>query len=241
MEVEFKYIVPIIGVALGWLLSQLAGLFTFAREDRRIRSSSLPAMLDLYFQQKRIDHVLTYFNVKLGDSIEQLHTIFEKHDADKESRLALLEELITAFEKTRQGNLDLPEKNKENLESSIDHAIKELSKVDAVSSYRLTRLYNEFILLIEIKFPDEDLNSPSYLKTWSELLSIYRADLESLRNLVLKTARGVGVIGWYKVWSLIREEEKQLESTPKDTLDSVLTTLKPNKSSQQDAASVASA
>lgn len=234
MDVEFKYLAPIIGVALGWFLSQLAGLFNLAREDRRIRSSTLPAMIDLYFQQKRIDHVLTYFNLKLGDSMEQLIKIFEKSKADKESRASILDELIQAFEKTRQGNLDLPVKNKKTLEKSIEHAVKELSKVDAVSAYKLTRLYNEFILLIEIKFPAEEINSSAYLNTWSGLLSIYRTDLGNLRRLVFKVSRGIGLIEWLKVWMLIREEEKLLESTPTDVMDDVLKVLKPNKPIKKD-------
>jgi hypothetical protein len=234
MDVEFKYLAPIIGVALGWLLSQLAGLFNLAREDRRIRSSTLPAMIDLYFQQKRIDHVLTYFNLKLGDSMEQLIKIFEENKADKESRASILDKLIQAFEKTRQGNLDLPDKNKESLEKSIEHAVKELSKVDAVSAYKLTRLYNEFILLIEIKFPAEEINSSAYLNTWSGLLSTYRTDLGNLRSLVFKVSRGIGLIEWLKVWMLIREEEKLLESTPTDVMDDVLKVLKPNKPIKQD-------
>ncbi|TOE33410.1 hypothetical protein CGJ45_24825, partial [Vibrio parahaemolyticus] len=73
MEEYLKIIIPLIAVVLGWLLSQLSGLFAIGREEKQFRSSALPAMLDLYFQKNRIDHVLAFFNGKLGDSMEKLH------------------------------------------------------------------------------------------------------------------------------------------------------------------------
>ncbi|MGU3843737.1 hypothetical protein ACVZHT_19255, partial [Vibrio diabolicus] len=163
MEEYFKIIIPLIAVFLGWLLSQLSGLFAIGREEKQFRSSAIPAMLDLYFQKNRIDHVLDFFNGKLGDSMEKLHEIFKKHDADLDSRRKLIDELMSKFESTRQSNLDLPEKNKISLDKSIERSINELSKVDAVSAYKLERIYNEFILLMEIRFPEEELDANYYL------------------------------------------------------------------------------
>ncbi|MDN4721190.1 hypothetical protein QYZ46_06515 [Vibrio parahaemolyticus] len=51
MEEYLKIIIPLIAVVLGWLLSQLSGLFAIGREEKQFRSSALPAMLDLYFQK----------------------------------------------------------------------------------------------------------------------------------------------------------------------------------------------
>uniref|UniRef100_UPI000B1584E3 hypothetical protein n=2 Tax=Vibrionaceae TaxID=641 RepID=UPI000B1584E3 len=169
-----------------------------------------------------IDHVLAFFNGKLGDSMEKLHEIFKKHDADLDSRRKLIDELMSKFESTRQSNLDLPEKNKISLDKSIERSINELSKVDAVSAYKLERIYNEFILLMEIRFPEEELDANYYLDVWSELLGVFRQDLRTLRKLILKVARSISFCDYIKVLMLLRAEEKLLKSVPKESLESIL-------------------
>ncbi|TOB86075.1 hypothetical protein CGJ96_24155, partial [Vibrio parahaemolyticus] len=95
------------------------------------------------------------------------------------------------FESSRQVNLDLPEKNKISLDKSVERSIIELSKVDAVSAYKLDRIYNEFILLMEIRFPEKEIDATYYLDVWSELLGVFRQDLRTLRKLILKVARSI--------------------------------------------------
>ncbi|WP_219584119.1 hypothetical protein, partial [Vibrio parahaemolyticus] len=222
MEEYLKIIIPLIAVVLGWLLGQLSGLFAIGREEKQFRSSALPAMLDLYFQKNRIDHVLAFFNGKLGDSMEKLHEIFEKHGADLDSRRRLIDELMSKFESSRQVNLDLPEKNKISLDKSVERSIIELSKVDAVSAYKLDRIYNEFILLMEIRFPEKEIDATYYLDVWSELLGVFRQDLRTLRKLILKVARSISFCDYIKVLMLLRAEEKLLKSVPKESLESIL-------------------
>lgn len=232
---EIKYIVPVLGVVLGWLLSQLSGAFLLAREDRRLRSSAIPPMMDLYFQQYRIDKILEFFNLKLGDSLEQLHQLAEAGKIPKQHRETIFNQLFTAFEKTRQVNVDLPSKNKETLFSSIEKAVDSLSKVDAISAYKLSRLSNEFALMLEIKFPEEQLNPKHYLEVHGNLLSIFRSDIINLRSLILKNAFKVGIVELIKIYLLLKSEEKQLNDTPKDVIEEVIKSTKTNKSSQQDA------
>lgn len=229
---EIKDIFPIVGILLGWLLSQLSGAFSLAREDRRLRSSAIPPMMDLYFQKYRIDKILEYFNLKLGDSLKQLCQLAEAGKISKQDRETIFSQLFSAFEKTRQGNVDLPSKNKETLFSSMEKAIDSLSKVDAASAYKLSRLSNEFALMLEIKFPEDQLNPEHYLKVHGNLLSIFRADIASLRKLILKTAFKLGVVEFFRIYSLLKSEEKFLNDTPKDVIEEVIKSTRPNKSMQ---------
>lgn len=232
MEIDheyLKYLIPLAGVFLGWILSQFSGVINTAKESRQHRSSALPAMIDLYFQQYRIDQILKFFNLRLGDSLKKLHEIFEKNDVPKEKRLELLSLAIANFEKSRQGNLDLPEKNKEYLFRALDAATSSLSKVDPISSYRLSRLIAEFILLIEIKFPANEINSEKYLSTWENLLHTFRNDVGALKKLILKVSIGIGWVTFLRIWWLLRNEEKLLGQPPVDALEDLLQTLKPNK------------
>lgn len=225
---EIKYIIPILGVVLGWLLSQLTGAFSLAREDRRLRSSAIPPMMDLYFQQYRIDKILKFFNLKLGHSLEQLHQLAEAGKIPKQDRETIFNQLFSSFEKTRQGNVELPSKNKETLFSSIEKAVDSLSKVDATSAYKLSRLSNEFALMLEIKFPEEQLNPKHYIEVHSNLLSIFQSDIASLRKLILKTAFKLGVVEFLKIHFLLKSEEKQLDDTPKDVIEDVIKSTRPN-------------
>lgn len=168
---ELKYIVPIAGVVLGWLLSQLAGVFTSAREDRRSRAASLPAMIDLYFQQYRINKILEYFNFRLGDTLEQWCEATNFNEVEKGRREELLTQLMASFEVTRQGNIDLPEKQKESLFKSLSAAVESLSKVAPASAYRLSRLSSEFMLFQEIKFSVRNLDPMNYLETHGNILA----------------------------------------------------------------------
>lgn len=229
MELDFKYLIPLAGVLLGWILSQFSGAINTAKELRQYRSSALPPMLDLYFQQYRIDQILKFFNLRLGDSMEKLHKIYEKHDIPKEKRLEIFSLLVEKFEQTRQGNLDLPEKNKEYLFRALDTATLSLSKADPVSAYRLSRLLAEFILLLEIKFPSNEINSEKYLSTWGYLLQTFRNDMGDLRKLILKVSLGIGLVTFLRIWWLLRSEEKLLEQPPEGVLEDLVQTLKPNQ------------
>ncbi len=209
------------------MLGQLSGAINAAKDARQCRSIALPSMLDLYFQQYRIDQILKFFNNRLNENLKRLHEIIESNDAFKEKKFEFLSLLMKGFEQSRQGNLDLPEKNKEYLFRALDAAVLSLSKADPVSAYKLSRLVAEFILLIEIKFPVDELNSAKYLATWGNLLETFRDDIAALRKLILKIAFGVGWGAFFRIWWLLRSEEKLLNRPPGDVLEDLLQTLKP--------------
>ena len=218
---ELSLLMPLIGVALGWVLSQFSSGSAATREDRRLRRSALPPMLELYFQQYRIDKILVFFNLRLGGALEQMVSIFERDEVSREKGFEHMQKLLGGFEKTRQGTLDLPEKNKESMFRSLDHAAQVLSKVDPVGSYRLSRLSNEFVLLIEIKFPNDNLSPKEYMDTWAGLLETFRNDIDDLRRLIHRTAFRVSLIEFIRVLLLLRKEERAVSDPPVDLLESV--------------------
>lgn len=226
---EFSLIIPLAGVILGWVLSQVSTALAGSREDKRLRRSSIPPMLELYFQQYRIDKILKYFNYSLNDALEKLTASCS--DMSSEQKTKIVSFLLSRFELTRQGNLDLPKKNKEAMYSSLAEAIKALSKVDPINSYRLSRLLNEFILLLEIKFPEDRLNPKEYLEAWGMLLSTYRNDIQSLRSLILRTSFRVGLIEYLRMLILIRKEEMSLIDPPDELMENLSKIIRPSKES----------
>lgn len=234
-DIDLQTFIPVAAVIIGWMLAQLSGSFAVARESKRLRASSLPPMLDLYFQQYRINKVLLYFNNRLTKSIDQLHEIYVRDEVPKEKRIEFANLLLGRFERTRQGNLDLPEKNKDQIIRSVESAIVSLSKVDPVGGYKLSRLLAEFFLLIEIKFPSEEVSSEKYLNTWGRLLETFRGDIHSLKTLIYRVALGNGILCFLRVWYLIRQEEACLSAPSDEILDDLIKTLKPNQSRNADA------
>ncbi len=235
MDIDLQTFVPVAAVIIGWILAQLSGGFSVARENKRLRASSLPPMLDLYFQQYRINEILIYFNGRLTSSIDQLHDIYVQKEVPKEKRIELANLLLGNFEKTRQGNLDLPEKNKDQIIRAVEGAIESLSKVDPVGAYKLSRLLAEFFLLIEVKFPSEEVNSEKYLNTWGRLLESFRSDIHSLKALIYRVALGKGILTFIRIWYLIRQEEAGLSAPSDEILEELTETLKPNQSRKADA------
>jgi hypothetical protein len=222
-------LVPLIGVILGWALSQLSSGAAARREDKRLRRSALPPMLELYFQQYRIDQVLMFFNLRLGKSLTKMVNIFERERVSYEESAKVLALLFGKFERGRQQNLDLPEKNKESMFRSLDRATQALAKVDPVGAYRLSRLSNEFVLLLEIKFPQENLSSKEYMDTWTGILSSYRHDIEALRRLITRTAFTIGLVDFVRVLLLLRKEERAFSNPSSDLLESALNIVRKTK------------
>jgi hypothetical protein len=180
--------------------------------------------------------VLEFYNYKLGDSLEELCNIQSERKINREESMKIFGALFQNFEKTRQGNLELPDKNKELLFKSLESAVVSLSKVDATSAYRLFRLTNEFALLLECKFPPDQLNPQSYLKTHGNMIAIFRDDLKALRKLILKVACQVSAVQYIKVLLLVREEEALVSTTPEDVIKDVCNCVVPNEGADSDAA-----
>lgn len=232
---EYQYLIPIVGVVLGWFLSQLTGIFSLAREDRRFRSAALPAMIDLYFQQYRINKILEFYNLRLGDALKELCNTAET--AKKSSKLhdEVLLKLISSFEVNRQQIIDLPKEQKETLFKSLSVATDSLSKVAPALAYRLSRLSSEFLLFQAIKFPEMNLEPRNYLETHGNLLGIFRADLKELRHLIIRTALGIGVLQLIEILLLVVRQEKELSNYSKEVIETLLQSIKPNPTVEKDA------
>ncbi|HEY9104871.1 hypothetical protein [Chitinimonas sp.] len=225
---EIKSLIPIAGVLIGWLLSQVSGSFSLAREDRRSRASALPAMIDLYVQQYRINKILEIFNQRLTKALEELHKHRESGNLTKNDGDKIIRSIFSTFEIQRQGNIDLPEKQKEALFLSLANAVDSLSKVTPTLAYRLSKLTSEFILFQEIKFPEKDLDLKNYLETYSHILGVFRSDLGELRRLIIRAALGIGVIQFFGILSLLKSEEKELNNVSPEIIETALQSIKPS-------------
>jgi hypothetical protein len=198
------------GVVVGWVLNELAGAFRIAREERQCLKASLPPLLQLYFEQFRINEILTFFNKKMGDDLEQIFTEVQRDNPDPEAIRMLLSDYLSKFEELRKTNISLPKRNAESLSIRVGAMLESLSKVDPVAAFSAGKLFNEFNLFQEAEMPAFGENHAAYVNTLAVMLSVYRNDMNNLRSLILRVSRRAGIVQYFETRRLLKTEEDGL-------------------------------
>lgn len=187
-------IFSLVAVALGWFLNELAGAFRVAREERHLVRSALPALVQLYFEQYRINDILSFFARKMGDDFEAFYKAVEAGIEKKGSIGEFFAQYLAQHEEMRRANIALPEANRASLIQAMLESTSALARVDPVSAYRAKKLLSEFVLFQETEIPSLASNYQFYVKQWSMMLEVYRTDLSNLRGLILRVALKAGVM-----------------------------------------------
>lgn len=200
----------IAGVIVGWLLSELSGAFRTAREERQCLKSAIPPLVRLYFEQYRINEILTSLNVRMGDDFERGLKEAQKQGADASSIRGFLDNYISQYDDARKITIAVPQRTADHLADSFRTMMDALSRVDPVSAYSAGKLYSEFILFQESELPSATGDPSAYAKTLEIMLGIYRQDMNALRSLILAIACKAGIIQYFKVRSLLKQEESEL-------------------------------
>src|SRR5688572_10600646 len=142
--------IALVGIFIGWLLNELAGAVRLAREERQLVRRSLPLLTQLYFEQYRINEILTFFSKKMGDDLELLYRAVEKDVSRKDELRAALDKYIKDFEGIRQTNIKTDHIAGTSSADALSAAIDDLARVDPSSAYRARRLLSEFVLFQNI-------------------------------------------------------------------------------------------
>jgi hypothetical protein len=201
---------PLVGVAIGWFLNELAGTFRVAREERQGLKSALPPLLILYFEQYRINEILTFCNLRMGNDFEKNFHELKKNKADSVTIEKFLTDYMAQFEEMRKQNIALPEKNTENLSEDLSSALASLSKVAPVYAYRARKLFSEFTLFQELEMPSPSGRHSEYLQTFGLILAVFRSDMHHLKSLIKCIAFKAGLMQYVQIWWLLRKEEGEL-------------------------------
>lgn len=206
-----EVLLAVAGVLIGWFLNELAGAFRVAREERQLVCQALPPLLALYFEQYRINDILSFYNQKMGDDFERLVQEAEKEPKEKGTIGAALNAYLKDFEEHRQNNVKLPKTNFATLVSDFGDATDPLSRVDPVSAFRAKQLLAEFLLFRDIQMPVSRSAPVVYMNFLETVLSVYRNDMVALRSLILRVARRASFLDFWRVRALIIELEKELD------------------------------
>lgn len=200
----------IAGVFVGWFLSELSGAFRTAREERQCLNSAIPPLAQLYFEQYRINEILTSLNVQMGNDFEKKFTEAQQQRADASTVRAFLDAYISQYDDARKVTIAVPQRTADHLSDRFRPMLDSLSRVDPVSAYSAGKLYSEFILFRESELPPFKSDHSAYVNTIEVMLGVYRKDMQTLRALILAIACKVGIIQYFRVRSLIKNEEAEL-------------------------------
>ncbi len=182
-----KYIWPLLGVILGWLLSLITSAWKGIQENRRIIGRLLPKLIRLHRQIVVLQQTVGMFkdNLEELDTFDQMRrSILERHFLEPASQNKLLEEAIADV----AGVYPV-----ESLELQ--------GIVDSLSDFKKSQL-KYFIR-----------NSEEY----SKFLSVYDTGLDlnrdQLMSKIRKLARTHGIVTYFKViWNLWRRERNRSET-----------------------------
>lgn len=224
---ELAPYLPLIGVAVGWFLNELAGTFRVAREERQGLKAALPPLLLLYFEQFRINEILTFFNRRMGDDLENNFHAFQEKGADSIKVRSFLSEYMSHFEKMRKQNVALPEKSKEDLSDDLSTALASLSKVAPMHAYRARKLFSEFTLFQELELPSPTEHHREYEQMLSLVLAVFRSDMGELKSLVKSLAFKAGLMQYIQILLLLNKEEKELSGGGAKAHDHIFKTVEP--------------
>ena len=200
-------IITLAAVAIGWFLNELSGTFRIAREEKQLLKAAIPVLIQLYFEQYRINEILSFLAQKMGDDFENLHKAVESTSEERESVGHFLKEYLVKHEEMRKINVALPKHNRESIIDGINQATIELSRVDPVSAYNAKKFLSEFILFQESELPVTNESFEYYLKHWEMMLLVFQKDLSALRELILDIAKKSGLVEYFRVRRLIADEE----------------------------------
>lgn len=209
----------LIGVAIGWLLSELSWHRRSNREERQLLSQALSALLFVYFDRVRYRDIMRTVNERLGDKLE---AIYKEPPSDE--GMQRIVNAIKGVESARKIMGFDPETTTKRTQDSVAKAIQDISKVDAVLSLKVRQIIEDREF-----FSSTDMNpllaSPmEYLQVYESMLSAHDQYSEELKDVAVAVARKLGPISWLRVLREIRSDRKQYENRKKmisGVLDSV--------------------
>jgi hypothetical protein len=149
-----KLIGPLIGVALGFLLSQYGKYWSENRDDKKKLNVLAYYLLELRFQlnrrltlEKEIVTGLTYLEEKIKGKLGK------EFKLDSQQYTPLLESIVVRH--------TADESSMVYLETNIDSIIKEIAAFQPILAYELTGKYN---------IKERLKNTDSYLEEWKHIL-----------------------------------------------------------------------
>lgn len=197
MDLELKYIVPLIGVLLGWILSTLTTFFKEYGENKRRLGKAIVNLN--YFNQEKIKliHHIDYLNNAAG--------------------------LESDFEDLRKRAWDKYVFPEENYKTLIE-TVEDISGLYPMLGIKLKYLVESHMFSKKMKF---DSTAATNLNIYIKLLSAFEATFEleqkELQKILFRLSFKYGFITWIKMKRKYNKGKKNVDSFKKTDFFSNLT------------------
>ena len=200
---------PIFGVLLGWILSQVASHYRDTREARKLLSIANSSLLYVYFDRVRYRRILAIINARLGDKLKEISGL----DISSEEKLSKNDDLLKEVESARRALLvDHPDTESRSRES-LSKALEALSKVDSLISYKARSLIEDDHLYRNINL-NGLLNNPLlYLESYGSLLGSVESFNDELLQLIKFTSFRHSLLCYVRTLLFLWHENSKLESS----------------------------
>jgi len=173
MDIEMKYIIPLIGVFLGWILSTLTSLFKEQNENQR-RLGKAIVRLDNFNHEK----------IKLIRHIEYLKD------------LAGINKEFEDLRKRAWGKYVFPEDDYKAIQESID----DISGLYPMIGIKLKVLVDSHLFSKKMKFDNSVANSfDTYIKLLSAFEATFELEQKEVQKVLFKLCFKHGIITWLRM------------------------------------------
>jgi hypothetical protein len=181
---DWKAILPLIGVVLGWVLNQLSQFTKSRQEDKRLISETLYVIYDLLF------------------TLEQTQSVLD--GVIKSKRFTLTSEQI--FE----SSLDEDILRVKTFQEKVDVAISNISKFDPIMAQRLRVFLSSSVSIFKTiekipKYAATDFKIQQ-IEVCYKTIGKY---VKAFSSILMSLARRHGIILWFRFKFLIKQRSKR--------------------------------
>lgn len=159
MEIDYKYIVPLLGVALGWLLNGMGSVYRDSIEKKKIIGNLIQSLIRI---QRQVDHVII-----ASESAKDLAGNWSEYEP---LRLKLNKRYLMSSEEVVDG---------------LGRAIDAYAAIDPIAAIRIQDIYDGLIRFKDSQLSESSKSESAYIR----MLSIYEVFLEATQKGINKTIR----------------------------------------------------
>ncbi len=179
---DLKYLIPLLGVLIGWLLTSLSGFLKGITEKQKILAKALTQLHFIYLEQ-----------VKVLNHFEWLKDTYGIGPEYEKMRFRAMERYVL---------------NNDNLKVSLDIA-NEVSAVYPLTAMNLKGLIENYAFSQKMQFSSSSHDRELYLKLLSMFEVAFELEHKLLRKIIFKLAFGHSITTWFQMkWKYYKMDKR---------------------------------
>lgn len=200
MQFDAKILIPLFGVALGWLLSSMTNLFKIRGEKKRILGVSIS---QLYYLTHELNVVIFH--------LEKAKDAFP----------------IDQWEDYRQRAIERYTLKNEDSLSQLNRLIENISSISPSLGIELKFLIESYFFNRKVKFDSSKNNNKVYILLLSILETSQELTTSELEKILIKLSFKYNIIFGFKIKRKLKREKKNLENSGGKISNELFSLMKP--------------